>query len=184
MTTTLTTEQREIDLVRRFVDGTPLSPKDFSFGQANHLLFVNAGRGCALTEYGRSLLNGMQPPGDSASCPDEDSYWPPSKATVHQPSQEARAPATQRRPKPAPLMCNPTPPEASALDVQPDGDHYKGMAIQPVQFIEANNIRFLEGCIIKRACRHGSKSGAGAKDLRKIIHEAQLLLELRYGEKA
>lgn len=82
MTTTLTTEQREIDLVRRFADGTPLSPKDFTFGQANHLLFVNGGGGWALTEYGRSLLNGTVaalPPGDTASCPDEDSYWPPSR---------------------------------------------------------------------------------------------------------
>jgi hypothetical protein len=168
-----------------FADGTPLAPETLVEGRDAGILGTHGpNNGWALTEYGRSLLNGMQPPGDSASCPDEDSYWPPSKATVHQPSQEARAPATQRRPKPAPLMCNPTPPEASALDVQPDGDHYKGMAIQPVQFIEANNIRFLEGCIIKRACRHGSKSGAGAKDLRKIIHEAQLLLELRYGEEA
>ena len=175
MTTTLTTEQREIDLVRRFVDGTPLSPEDFTFGQANHLLFGNAGCGWALTEYGRSLLNGMQPPGDSASCPDDDSYlapnlpgsgWTISKAAQHQAGQDALNQEVR-----------------SALDVQPDGDHYKGMAIQPVQFIEANNIRFLEGCIIKRACRHGSKTGAGAKDLRKIIHEAQLLLELRYGEK-
>ena len=82
MTTPLTTEQREIDLVRRFADGTPLSPKDFTFGQANHLLFVNGGGGWALTEYGRSLLNGTVaalPPGDTASCPDEDSYWPPSR---------------------------------------------------------------------------------------------------------
>ena len=168
-----------------FADGTPLAPETLVEGRDAGIFGTHGpNNGWALTEYGRSLLNGMQPPGDSASCPDEDSYWPPSKATVHQPSQEARAPATQRRPKPAPLMCNPTPPEASALDVQPGGDHYREMKIQPVQFIEANNIRFLEGCIIKRAARHDKKTGAGAKDLRKIIHEAQLLLELRYGEKA
>lgn len=90
---THTTEQREIDLVRRFADGTPLSPKDFTFGQANHLIYVT-GSGCwALTEYGRSLLNGTVaalPPGDSASCPDEDSYWPPNKALEdHQVHQDA-----------------------------------------------------------------------------------------------
>ena len=79
MTTTLTTEQREIDLVRRFADGTPLSPKDFSFGQANHLLFVNGSGGWSLTGYGRSQLASINPPGDSASCPDEDSYCPPSR---------------------------------------------------------------------------------------------------------
>lgn len=69
----------------------------------------------------------------------------------------------------------------SALDTQVAGDHYKDMVIQPVEFIEKNGIRFLEGCIIKRAARHDKKTGAGAQDLRKIIHEARLLLELRYG---
>ena len=145
-----------------FADGTPLAPETLVEGRDAGIFGTHGpNNGWALTEYGRSLLNGMQPPGDSASCPDEDSYWPPSKAKEQQPSQE---------------VC-------SALDTQVAGDHCREMTIQPVQFIEANNIRFLEGCIIKRAARHGSKTGAGAKDLRKIIHEAQLLLELRYGEK-
>ena len=72
---------------------------------------------------------------------------------------------------------------AGALSEQVGGDHYKDMAIQPVEFIEKNGIRFLEGCIIKRASRHDKKTRAGAQDLRKIIHEATLLLQLRYGEK-
>ena len=72
---------------------------------------------------------------------------------------------------------------AGALSEQVGGDHYKDMAIQPVEFIEKNGIRFLEGCFIKRAARHDKKTGAGAQDLRKIIHEATLLLQLRYGEK-
>lgn len=71
--------------------------------------------------------------------------------------------------------------QPEALKVQVGGNHYKNFAIQPVEFIEKNDLSFLEGCIIKRVCRHDAK--AGAEDLRKAIHELQLLIELRYGEK-
>lgn len=73
---------------------------------------------------------------------------------------------------------------ASALTTQPSGTHYSDAAIQPVQFIEANKLGFLEGCIVKRATRHNHPTGKGSEDIRKIIHEAQLLLEIRYGEAA
>ena len=72
--------------------------------------------------------------------------------------------------------------QCSPLDVQVGGDHYKDLAIQPAVFIERNKIPFLDGCVIKRMCRHESKNGA--EDLRKAIHEIELILELRYGEKA
>lgn len=69
----------------------------------------------------------------------------------------------------------------SALDTQEGGDHYKSMAIQPVEFINANGLDFLQGNVIKYACRHKNKNGA--EDVRKIIHYAQLILELQYGVK-
>ena len=69
--------------------------------------------------------------------------------------------------------------EQGALDVQVGGGHYKDMAIQPVEFIEANNLPFLEGCVVKRVCRHANKNGA--EDIRKAIHELNLILQLRYG---
>jgi hypothetical protein len=69
--------------------------------------------------------------------------------------------------------------QPSPLAEQVGGSHYKDFKIQPVEFIEANNLPFLEGCIIKRACRHASKNGA--EDIRKLIHEARLILKLRYG---
>lgn len=74
-----------------------------------------------------------------------------------------------------------THPASSALDVQIGGSHYKNFAIQPVAFIEANKLPFLEGCVIKRLCRH--TVNGSSKDIRKSIHELTLLLELRYGEK-
>ena len=68
----------------------------------------------------------------------------------------------------------------SNLDKQEGGDHYKTMKIQPVEFIHANKIPFLDGCVIKRVCRHRSKNGA--EDIRKAIHELNLILELEYGK--
>lgn len=71
---------------------------------------------------------------------------------------------------------------APALSVQVGGDHYKTCAIQPVQFIEANQLQFLEGCVVKHVTRHDKPTGKGRQDILKAIHELQLLLELRYGE--
>lgn len=68
----------------------------------------------------------------------------------------------------------------SALDVQVGGDHYKDSPIQPVQYIEANDLKFLEGCVVKRVTRHNKSTGKGRQDIEKAIHELELLLELRY----
>jgi hypothetical protein len=68
----------------------------------------------------------------------------------------------------------------SALDTQVQGDHYRKMKIQPVQFIHANNIPFIEGCIIKYASRWRDKGGI--KDLEKIKHFVDLLIELESKE--
>ena len=72
----------------------------------------------------------------------------------------------------------------SALKVQIGGDHYKTSVIQPVEYIEANAMPFLEGCVIKRVTRHAKPTGKGRQDIEKAIHELQLLLQLRYGEGA
>lgn len=68
----------------------------------------------------------------------------------------------------------------SALNAQVGGSHYKDCAIQPIQFIEANRLEFLEGCVVKRVTRHDKPTGKGRQDIEKAIHELQLLLELRY----
>lgn len=70
----------------------------------------------------------------------------------------------------------------SALASQVGGDHYRQGGIQPVQYIEANALGFLEGCVVKRLTRHNRPTGKGRQDIEKAIHELQLLLELRYGE--
>lgn len=68
----------------------------------------------------------------------------------------------------------PTP--TSALAVQQGGSHYKDKAIQPVEYIHANGLGFLEGCIVKRITRWRDKGGT--EDLLKIKHEVDLLIEL------
>ena len=54
------------------------------------------------------------------------------------------------------------------------------MRIQPAEFSTVNGLGFLEGCVVKRVSRHRSKGGA--EDIRKAIHELELILEYEYGE--
>lgn len=64
----------------------------------------------------------------------------------------------------------------SPLDVQISGDHYKSLTIQPVEYIHANQIPFIEGCVIKYVSRWRNKGGL--KDLEKAKHFIDLLIEL------
>jgi hypothetical protein len=67
----------------------------------------------------------------------------------------------------------------NALENQVAGDHYKKMKIQPVEYIHANNLNFLEGCIVKRITRWRNKPASQRfEDLEKIKHEIDLLIEL------
>lgn len=70
----------------------------------------------------------------------------------------------------------------SALDRQVGGNHYKGFAIQPVEFSERNGLTFIEGNIIKYICRYRQDGGEGVKDLRKVIDYVEKLIEMRYPE--
>jgi hypothetical protein len=63
----------------------------------------------------------------------------------------------------------------SALNTQIGGTHYKKLKIQPVEYIEQNDLGFLEGCIVKRITRWRTKDGF--QDLEKIKHEVDLLMD-------
>jgi hypothetical protein len=67
---------------------------------------------------------------------------------------------------------------ATALDVQVGGEHYKKFSIQPVEFIHANGIPFIEGNIIKYIVRWREKNGV--KDLEKVKHYVDLLIQLEH----
>ena len=75
-----------------------------------------------------------------------------------------------------PDRVNSPPIKTTALDTQIDGDHYKKLKIQPVEYIHANNIGFSEGSAIAYLTRWRDKGGV--KDLEKAIHTIQLLIEL------
>tara|TARA_B100000575_G_scaffold111794_1_gene88917 strand:- start:350 stop:601 length:252 start_codon:yes stop_codon:yes gene_type:complete len=64
----------------------------------------------------------------------------------------------------------------SALDKQVGGSHYKDFKIQPIEFITANNLSFIQASIIKYICRYDKKNGK--EDINKIIHYCELLKEL------
>ena len=69
----------------------------------------------------------------------------------------------------------------SALDTQVGGDHYSRMKIQPIEFIQGNDLEFCVANIVKYACRHRFKNGK--QDLLKIKHYVDLIIENEYPEK-
>lgn len=70
---------------------------------------------------------------------------------------------------------------SKALDMQVGGTHYKDCKIQPVEYIHANDLTFLEGNVIKYITRHKTK-GDGEADIRKVIHYAQMILQMEYNK--
>lgn len=72
-------------------------------------------------------------------------------------------------------------PTVNALTKQVGGGHYKEFGIQPVEYIHANNLSFLEGNVVKYITRHKSKNGI--EDIKKVIHYCELIIELEYNQK-
>ena len=66
--------------------------------------------------------------------------------------------------------------DIKASDKQVGGNHYKQYAIQPIEFIEKNNIPYIEGNVIKYLVRWREKNGI--QDLDKAIHYIELLKEI------
>ena len=62
-------------------------------------------------------------------------------------------------------------------DTQVGGDHYKGMAIQPMQFSMANGLDACTHTAIKYLVRKKGDKNKRAEDLRKAIHCIQLLAQ-------
>ena len=64
-----------------------------------------------------------------------------------------------------------------ALDRQVGStQHYKDFKIQPIEFITANKLSFIQASIIKYICRYDKKNGK--EDIDKAIHYCELLKEL------
>lgn len=66
----------------------------------------------------------------------------------------------------------------SVAGMQVGGDHYQ-TKIQPVEYIHANGLPFIEGNVVKYISRHKTKGGAS--DIEKVISYCKMLLKLEYG---
>ena len=66
--------------------------------------------------------------------------------------------------------------DPTANDKQWGGTHYKKLKIQHWDYVEANNIPYLEACAIKYLTRWRDKGGV--EDLRKAIHFIEKRIEL------
>ena len=69
--------------------------------------------------------------------------------------------------------------ENNPLATQVGGNHYKNCKIQPVEFIYANGLDFLQGNVVKYVTRFRDKNGLD--DLKKARHYIDLLIKLEYG---
>ena len=78
-------------------------------------------------------------------------------------------------------MLDPIVVTSSPFEYQVGGDHYKNFKIQPIEFILANEIPWLEANALKYLCRHKQKGER--QDLEKVIHYVQMAIEHYYGEK-
>ena len=58
---------------------------------------------------------------------------------------------------------------------QVGGTHYAKMSIEPIVFIQANSIPFVEGNIIKYICRYKEKNGM--EDLKKARDYLDILIQ-------
>lgn len=96
-------------------------------------------------------------------------HWEPKQSNSLTPTEYAA------------LHTESTPSAPSALDVQVDGDHYKTLKIQPMEYSMGNNLDACQHTAIKYITRFRSKGGV--KDLDKAIHAIQMLKEFEYGAK-
>lgn len=63
---------------------------------------------------------------------------------------------------------------SNPLDKQEGGNHYKQFKIQPIEFITANGLDYLQGNVIKYICRHKFKNGR--EDVKKAMHYLEFVL--------
>lgn len=66
--------------------------------------------------------------------------------------------------------------EGNPLAVQVGGGHYKKYKVQPIEYAMANNLNYCQANAVKYITRYRDKGGL--EDLRKAIHNIEILIEL------
>ena len=69
-----------------------------------------------------------------------------------------------------------------ALRKQVSGSHYADQAIEPIDYVMANDLGYCEGNVVKYVTRHKLKNGK--EDILKAIHYLEFILEFQYGEES
>jgi hypothetical protein len=67
------------------------------------------------------------------------------------------------------------------LSKQVGGSHYKNFKIEPIEFINKNNLLYAEGNVIKYVCRHKYKGKL--VDIKKAIHYLEIIIKRDYEKK-
>ena len=67
----------------------------------------------------------------------------------------------------------------TAWDQQVAGSHYKDLPIQPAEFLQVNNVPWLEANVMKYVMRWRDK--IGVEDVRKARHYLDMLMETTCG---
>lgn len=70
----------------------------------------------------------------------------------------------------------------SFLKQQYGGNHYKSLAIEPIEYAYRNNLDFFQGNVVKYITRFRDKNGL--EDLKKAKHYIDLLIQFEYGEES
>jgi len=81
-----------------------------------------------------------------------------------------------------PVIREPAPEPPLPLERQVGGNHYRGLAIQPIEYILANSLDFCQGNVIKLVTRYRDKGGI--EDLNKAIHYIEFMITQARGEDA
>lgn len=68
----------------------------------------------------------------------------------------------------------------SSLNIQVGGGHYKKYKIQPVEYAMANGLNYCQANAVKYVTRYKDKGGI--EDLKKAIHNIEILIELETNE--
>jgi hypothetical protein len=165
------------EIVAAYAAGT-LEGDDLIFAFNNKLVEREGKDGeIVLTAFGVTYLRDVAPGTPIRVAENAVNWGANSRLTGARAEQQAQANAEVRRMLDAAVPL--TVPVFNAFAVQEGGDHYKDFAIQPAEFNERNKLTFLEGCVVKRICRHKRKGGK--QDLLKAKHEIDLLIQMYYG---
>ena len=162
-----------LELLQKFRDNIQ-TLKGFEYQELffNGLIEKQHGNGTVISQKGWRLLGTVPPPGDSASCPDEDSYCrPPCHDPERQSAQDTLNKIAQ-----------------SALDIQIGGHHYKDMGHhQPWEVLATwmtpEELRgYMKGTVVAYLAREQQKGGD--LDIQKALHTIQLWQQVRKDEPA